>query len=319
MKRGLILAMTAFAAMLLASCQKGQSPSDGETLSLSVALPQETITRSISDGKKVDQLLYEVYCDDLLVQEGEGRKVSELEFKVETKLVRNVEYTILFWAQKSGTSFYDATDLRAIKADYSGLSNEEGRDAFYGHYTLTMKNEALVTETVYLSRPFAQINFGASMDDWSLIQPFLKNTSLRSQVSFTNVPDLFNAADGSVSTSAEAQEKVVLTYSAAPCERDAEAEGYGAEITANSTTYAWVAMNYLFAPKGDSGEITTVTAEFLHDKNTEQKPLRLEVPNVPYRANYKTNIVGDLFSENVTINIEVKPGFTTPDNEKTIK
>ena len=116
------------------------------------------------------------------------------------------------------------------------------------------------------------------------------------------MPDVLNVLDGSVSVSgASVPVDAFFTMSAIP-------SGDDEYITVKGVDYGYVNMNYVLA--SEVGETVSVKAKMESGQSTWETDL---IPNVPVRRNYKTNIVGDLFSEHAVLQIIVVPDFKTPD------
>lgn len=156
---------------------------------------QTTSDSHISDGSKVDVLIYAVYesSDDkdyTLVTDskvakgntisgstfeaGTGQTIVEWEEgSVEKTITLILEsekvYKVAFWAQNSTTNAYNTSDLTAVKVNYKNdngtemLNNDELRDAFCANVDIKTKN---ATKTVTLYRPLAQINVGTTGWDY---------------------------------------------------------------------------------------------------------------------------------------------------------
>ena len=187
---------------------------------------------------------------------------------------------------------------------YAGLANDESRDAFYGSYPNFKAGSN--PETIYLYRPFAQVNFGASPEDWKSASPFVVDdedkVKVKSSMTIAGVPNAFNVKTGDVVNGEVAN--VEFSLNAAPIAEGKYTNNY---ITHNQKDYAWVAMNYILAP--EDGANVNVSAGFVHMKN-ESNPLVKEVPQVPVKQNHRTNILGDVFTEGNTFQIVIVPGFT---------
>lgn len=154
---------------------------------------------SISQGKKVDMLIYAVYeviPNDkinenegkyrLLVQYGlgdrdnceysfgEGQTVLKPAFsegetggveKIMLRLMRGREYAVAFWAQNHETEAFNTSDLRKVEVIYKDAkNNDEFRDAFCK--VEVFRAAAGLSQTVILQRPFAQINVGTTGADY---------------------------------------------------------------------------------------------------------------------------------------------------------
>ena len=309
-----------------ASCQKDMANRKADCkVSFSVEIPNDLATKAqMSDGSTVDELVWEVYSgsSDIPVYEGiintysinsEGKK----QFVLELDLVTNVKYDILCWAQKSDTGYYGTTNLKEVSTNYKVYSytegkyvpapaNDESRDAFYGSFLgfEPKPNGVASNERIELRRPFAQINFGTLKDDWDNAAPFIDGVGLKSKFVLKNVPNKLNVMDGSVSGSTE----VTFDYALCPT---SETEYTNNWISYKTLTYAWIGMNYIFAPK-EKSTINEITGSFVHKGNNDKSALKKYVPNVPFCQNFKTNILGQIFTGGNTFNVIIEPGFETP-------
>ena len=83
------------------------------------------------------------------------------------------------------------------------------------------------------------------------------------------------------------------------------------DLKVGDGAYYWVAMNYLLVPAEQS---TTVTVDATF--TTQIGMVKHKILNVPINKNYRTNIVGDLFTTSSTLKIVVEESFLTPDENK---
>ncbi|MCI2060966.1 MAG: hypothetical protein LKJ87_08965 [Bacteroidales bacterium] len=153
-------------AVLAGACAKEQVGSaDGETVEMTfnVDVPETTITtKGLSDAASVDELRFQLF-----IKEGTGYKmvqdqtvpVTNKKAAVKASLVKQQHYEAAFWAQASGTDFYETTDLRAVKMNIAKVkANEPKMDAFWMNdgFTATVAR----TKTIIMKRALAQVNFG---------------------------------------------------------------------------------------------------------------------------------------------------------------
>lgn len=305
-----IISFAAVLAMVFgaAACQKEVlTKKDGDSkVTFSVAIPDEVSTRSFGDGATVDELRYQVYVGDQVMYEGTEERKGE-NFVVELNLVTGMTYDLLFWAHVSGNEFYNVENLKDVKVNYTDadgkpyVSNDETRDAFYGKYLNFEPTGVATSEKVYLKRPFAQINFGSSPNDWLNAQPFIKDNGLKSQVVMNNVYTSFDVAKGDVTGTPI--NDVTFAYNVSPATQSASEF-----ISYNGENYGWIAMNYVLAPVAGA-DMPEIVASFVHDKNTEDSALEKTVLNVPFKQNYKTNILGEIFTGGNKFTIILEPGF----------
>lgn len=345
MKR--IISIAAAVAMIFgaASCQKDIIPGlDGDCkVTFGVVIPDEVTTKAISDGLTVDELKWEVYDHDnnkKLYSGTVGESVivnNKRQFVLELNLVSNLTYDLLFWAQKSGTYYYDTNNLKKVRAYYNernyndnnsnywhdvkAPSNDETRDAFFGSLKGFETGGNVATEkTVILKRPFVQINFASSPSDWERAKPFIndgdRNTAhhgLETQITLENMYSYFDVYAGDVT--GEANRKITFNYALAPASKDGDSYNNDADnwITYEGAKFGWAAMNYVFAPLNGATS-NSLVAEFVHSKNDkDETALKKTILSVPFKQNYRTNILGEIFTGGNKFTIIVDAAFNNPD------
>ncbi len=295
------LFMGAIAAMLLgtASCSSDMEPemTDG-TVQFKVELPGAIESRAISDGLTANKLAVAVYDSEgkeLTDLSLTGTKVVTMSDKTATvsfKLVKGQTYSFAFWAQANGAPYTFDTASKTINVDYGEGKvdcNNESRDAFYAYKTYEVTGP--VNETIKLTRPFAQLNFGA--DDLAAAAK-AGITPSQSQVVVSKVGTAFNLATGK--TEGE-QENVTFKLAAIPSD----------QLKVQDKTYGWMAMNYFLAPGDDAIISATMTVK------TNKADVVVPATNVPVKKNHRTNIVGSLFTEDANFNIIIDQRFDQPD------
>lgn len=289
------------AAALAVSCQKGDSTQEGASeVTFSVGVPAGVAVKSIGDGSSATELYYAVFDDEGKYLEGLAQEaplvVEDKTAELTLKLVRNFTYTIVFWAQAPGAPYTFDPEEGVVTVDYSGDANDEKRDAFCKVHTFSVPDRATFEETVYLKRPFAQINFGAA--DLDYVTEL--GLDMKSTVVIDGLADTYDILNGVVYGNASTQ--FALTTVPAQC-NPAET------LVVEGKEYGYVSMNYVLAPSGEGSELTTVSATFEYNGADVQ----VNVPNVPYRMNHRTNIIGSFFTDQVKFTIVVDEAFLQPD------
>ena len=284
----------AMVALLLgtAACSSDIEPAmGGDTpVSFSVSLGDNIDSRTISDGTGANQLKFAVFENGTEITAlAQTVAVANKQATINTKLVKGHTYTFVFWAQNSACTAYNTTDMSAITVNYTANCNDESRDAFYKMDSFTV-NEAF-EKTEVLTRPFAQINFLAS-DAAGVVNV----NQYKSKVTVTGVPTTLNTLDGSVAGTTD----VTFDYATIPN-----------ETLAGYESYKYVAMNYILAAtdKEVKNEVVLTVNDGTQDVNT------VTVANCPVQRNYRTNIIGDLFTLDGKFNIIIDPIYNTPDYE----
>ena len=323
----LFLLTAAFASMLFASCQKEEvAPTANETtVTYTVEIPDVQVksadTKAIGDGFNVDELVYEVWKTEVadetdlmnpakatrlyqktapMVRLGDQQRTT-----ISLNLVQDQEYTILFWAQNAAADAYNTevlTNVRysanATAGDY--ISNREDMAAFYGvDYVSDGDPKA---KTVYLKRPFAQLNLGTKNTATDY-----KVTVNTTEVFVENVPMAFNVA---TKTSSENVGKFWFSHGAVPGATNQNGAD-DAKIRVNDQVYEWAAMNYMFATNGgQTAKVTYAIATTLTSTNldgsagaTTDALVTNVVENVPLKENFRTNIVGNLLTSTTDYNV----------------
>lgn len=298
----LFLLIFMVSAFLAVSCQKGdvQNARNAAEVTFSVDVPAGVAVKSIGDGSSATELYYAVFDDEGKYLEGLAQEaplvVEDKTAEITLKLVRNFTYTIVFWAQAPGAPYTFDPEEGVVTVDYSGDANDEKRDAFCKVHTFSVPDRATFEETVYLKRPFAQINFGAA--DLDYVTEL--GLDMKSTVVIDGLADTYDILNGVVYGNASTQ--FALTTVPAQCNPVETLVVEGKE-------YGYVSMNYVLAPSGEGSELATVSATFEYNGADVQ----VNVPNVPYRMNHRTNIIGSFFTDQVKFTIVVDEAFLQPD------
>lgn len=298
-----LLKSIAFAALALVAgaCAKEQVASgDGDTVeaTFNVDVPETTITtKGLSDAAQVNELKFQLFIKD-----GDGYKmvqeqivpVAEKKAVVKATLVKRQSYAAAFWAQTSGTGFYETTDLRAVKMNIANVkANEPTMDAFWGNENSIIAASGMKPRSVKLHRALAQVNFGTVIPTGADALSITK-----SQVVMKGVPTTLNVLLGNDDKAHSGSENITF-------QDNAPISGEKLIIADGGTQYDYVATAYVFAPK--SGNLLTdVSAKVTFNNG---KSTTISAPNVPIHRNYRTNILGNLLSVDGEWNITITEGF----------
>ena len=301
------------AALMTAACQKenfGDATPAGQEVDVTLDLLAPQIgTKSYGDGATAKTVYVHVYQQDdkgnltyiepaaegaSLKTPSQSLTLNGLKATYSTRLVTGQTYTFVFWAQADNAPYTYDTEAKTITVDYaSAAGNDESRDAFY-NVLPNVKIEGAYTASVQLTRPFAQLNFGVTNEDYAAAKAAgLEVTD--AQVKLTNAATSLNLLDGTASGS----EEVTFAAAALPTET----------LSAAGTTYKYVAMDYVLVGKAKTLSDVTLT---LTANDTQSTTPEYSWSNVPLQGNYRTNIVGNLFTSPAEVNITVDPAFDTP-------
>ena len=311
------LAVLALTALAMVSCQKellSPATQEGQEVAVSLDLTTPLMgTKAYADGQSVDVVHVHVYQKDAsgnltYIAPAEQENDPETPSKdvtmssnctatYSTRLVTGQTYTFVFWAEKKDNGHYTYNpETQTVAVSYANATgNDESRDAFYA-VLKDVKITGAYSASVTLKRPFAQINFGVTTED--LDAAALAGVTVNgAAVKLTGIENSINLLYGTVSGSDE----VTFVNTALP----------NATFTVAGKSYNYVAMDYVLVGNG-AKTLSDVTLTLATTENDIVTP-EYTYTSVPLQGNYRTNIVGSLFTSPADINITVNPAFGNPD------
>lgn len=298
--------LAATTLMMAAACSQDELVENGASgnevdVTFTANLEGAASTRAISDGLTVDELIFEVYDEDgnrIDKLRQEGIAVANHAATVNVRLVKGQTYQFVFWAQKSGQTFYTVEDLKNIEVSYTSAANDEERDAFY-HYEGKTHVTGSFSKNITLKRPFAQLNLGTTVEDLAAAET-AGVVITQSNVKVTGaVYTSLSTFDGAVSSPA------TTSFTLAAIPRETEDLIIRDDLNQfENDNYKYLSTNYLLAPA--DGELSTELVFTLVDGNDETINT-LNVTNAPLQRNWRTNIVGDILTGEGTFNIVIDP------------
>ena len=316
MKKIFLLA-SAIVGLFLTSCQQENlEPVAGKgQVTFTIEAPAALQTKAIADGLNVNELIYEVWITgatpnqkDLsnatrLYQARTDMKYDEANTRmyanITLDLVNDQNFTVLFWAQKSGIDVYNTDCLNAVtykpntpEGGYAYAANDNRLDAFYAKAFVS--DGATSTPTVTLRRPFAQVNLCTLISEEAT-----KNYTIaleQSKMTLATVPTTFNVANSEV----DGEMEMSFVYNDVPSDP--------ATITVNGKPYHYAGMNYVFA--GDNITLTYDIKTLLNGNVSVE--VNNTIANVPLQENHRTNIVGNLLTSKNDFEIIVDAAFYEP-------
>lgn len=312
------LAICALAALTFASCQKenagGNMDDQSSVVSINLTSPLMG-TKAFADGNTVNVVHVHVYQHDAngnltyIAPATQGAAIETPSKDVamsagaatySTRLVTGQTYTFVFWAEKNSEENYNSpytydSAHQTITVNYDrATGNDERRDAFYAvlpGVTIT----GAYSQSVELKRPFAQVNFGVTAEDMAAANA-AGITVNKAAVECTNVAKTLNLLTGAVSD--------VVTATFALTNLPSQT------LSAANKTYKYVAMNYVLV----ASTLSDITLTLDATGATSATP-KYTYTNIPLQGNYRTNIVGNLFTSPASINITVDSDFVGDNNK----
>ena len=290
----LFLGLLAGAAMLFTACQDEEVKAvvDGDTtVAITAQLPTGVSTRAYADGKTATKLTYAIYETGQTTPLITGNATFvELKTTVNVRLVNGKTYDMLFWAQADGAPYTFNTATQKVTVDYTApVGQDEKRDAFFKAERLTV--DGTIDKTIQLKRPFAQLNVGAQDFVAAKTAGF---EATQTTVKVDNVYTTLNLLDGTV------EGETSVTYKAAAL----PTEDFPVSLTPAAK---YMSMDYLLV--ADDKALTNVTFTATNGTHNVERLYT----NVPVRRNYRTNIYGNILTEEANFNIEIDSDFDEPD------
>ena len=305
MKR-LFFVVVAAVAMLATSCSKDDTSTvvggEKSTVTFAVAAPELATRAEYGDGYTATHLTWGVYdangnyLENLSAEGlvGVDFPTGSLSTSVKIDLVNGKEYKVIFWAGAEGAPYTVDFETKKMTVNDALVANAEAYDAFYKHQAVSTV-EGPRSETVTLTRPFAQLNIAtadtAKAADGGLVVD-------QTQV-VVNAYKTLDLVDGTVDDEVER----TYTFAAIPANN---ANGYNKTIEVGGKSYDLLSMNYLLV---NTKEVEKVTFTVKQTSNGFTEAFEFE--NVPFQRNYKTNIIGNILTSTLDFEITIDPIFSS--------
>ena len=316
MKKLMLFASALAGLFLAASCQQENlEPVRSNTVTITVEAPGAINTKAIADGTNVNEVHYAVYktnsgedysIDDSGAIDGPlAQGVVEMinnRASIDFDLLRDQNFTVIFWAQVAGADHYTLGDLRTITIDNAVVDgNDETRAAFFARYDFSTYEHQ--DHTVTLRRPFAQLNLLTTLESLTPVQQGqTTGYTIDVQTSEVKVIGLGTAFNTLTGVAPAADETLLYEMAATPAKQGQ------ATLTVGAKDYHYVSMNYLFVPEEE--KLVNIEYSIVTDKGS----IEHEIVAVPVKENYRTNIIGNLFTKETKFEIIVDAEFETPEH-----
>ena len=315
MKKIIIPAISLAALLLTGACSIDERTSGNNgneaMLTLNMGLDGAVHTRAIGDGSGADHLIYAVF-DETGTRIEDIKQVSK-DVKFPTTetitLAKGQTYMIAFWAQNKACNAYDVSDKMVVTIDYEGAtSNDETRDAFFKTVKVTVTGDAELD--VELTRPFAQLNVGIYESDWTAGKDAGIVISTSKAV-VKHAASTLNLIDGTVKNPKD----VTFDFAKIPTENlSVDLNGDG-----TAETFKYLSMNYILPFDETTGESSTILSDLeftFHPESGNNIVLTQGLDAVPVQRNWRTNIIGQILSGDLSLNISIDPGFNGNNNHE---
>ena len=296
------------AVLALIACNKTASvETSGDTVDVHYELNASTLSKAVADGDgeaaNVNRYICEVYTGGTRYM----RKVNTvtagvLQTTFDFKLVKGQTYDLLFWADCAADGgsdlYYNTASLKNVEVLTTQISCTDARDAFFGKDQIAL-GETQITKTVYLKRPFAQLNI-ITTDISDIYASEIPGSFLPDAVTLT-----YQGYTGfDVSTAEVTGSATTISHTCAP---------YASLANASGVTAWTLTMDYVLTTKAT--ESVAISAKDVVDLNWVVKHgtnqiTSMDFNSIPLKRNYRTNITGALLTNTATYTVEILPGWT---------
>ncbi len=279
---------------------------EGQEVTTTFSIGLEDLgTRLAGDSGMIDKVAWGIYDHQadgkgrfLAAHSSAGQGNAPADFdgekaEIKVTLFTGKKYDLVFFGYCSANNAYTIDwDKRELNVNYDDKANLEARDAFFH-----IENEFVAgkNKTFTLTRPFAQLNVGQSMEDFNNMQltdNYIEKSSVTAKAYTT-----MSLIDASVSNLVP----VELTVNNVLNE----------DLEVNSVGYKHIAMNYLLVNQKEV--VNEVAFKFVENGPTYTEFERTYY-NVPLQRNYRTNILGRIISDEFDFEIVIDADFNEPDN-----
>ena len=291
--------------LFVTACSQNEPQQDEALVTFSVGVEDANITRAYSDGTTANQLIYSIFNENgtkvIISKVTENNLTDLLEgHTVTVSLAKGHTYTAVFWAQNSACKAYTISEDMHVTIDYTGLNNDETRDAFFAaSEPFTVNNN--LSQDVILKRPFAQVNVGAYEYDYTYAKENKLNVTL-SSATITDVPSIINLYDGSVSQPVN----VEYTLNNIPT-GDNEKLHVDVNQDGEKEYYRYLSMCYILADP--VGSTHTMSFKFKDIENDKLVGFSEGLENVPAKRNWRTNLVGQILTGPANFLVIIDPTY----------
>ena len=291
--------------LFITACSQNEPQQDEALVTFSVGVEDANITRAYSDGTTANQLIYSIFNENgtkvIISKVTENNLTDLLEgHTVTVSLAKGHTYTAVFWAQNSACKAYTISEDMHVTIDYTGLNNDETRDAFFAaSEPFTVNNN--LSQDVILKRPFAQVNVGAYEYDYTYAKENKLNVTL-SSATITDVPSVINLYDGSVSQPVN----VEYTLNNIPT-GDNEKLHVDVNQDGEKEYYRYLSMCYILADP--VGSTHTMSFKFKDIENDKLVGFSEGLENVPTKRNWRTNLVGQILTGPANFLVIIDPTY----------
>lgn len=328
MNRTALGLMAVAGLMAFSSCTSDvtdeMSQSDNNMAVFTLEMPMALGSRAGSYGDgimaNITKIKYSVFKVD-----GEGDDASYTWMFDETKdytaigygkeilnisLLKNVSYKIAFCAYSIvSPSGFATFNKGVITVDYTkNKVNHVEQDLFVGS-SETFSVNGGHTEEINLSRPFAQVNWGASDVNSPALDDYRDNMTAQVKIAKDMLCSKYDVITGEKTAVESEDDFVELSTFNLNTIPDSSDVAFPVSIPYKS--HSLVAMYFLLVPETAAG---TMKMEF----RGGVQDVDVEVNNAPLQANYRTNIYGDLLTTPGVFDLSLESAFGNTDESGNI-
>lgn len=295
-------------AAAMASCSDSYDelpvaePQTEITASFRISVPTEAGTRADGDEATGQYTLEWTVFDvtdsanpKIFIKDSKTLESLSAEQTLELQLIKEMQYKITFCAYNAGHQSFAHYDEGKVMVNYSAAGSIQlGDDLFIAASDTFKATRDLHEETVTLTRPFAQLNWGASDLEAITVSPYLEGTTACVTVE-SGLYQTLDLLTGEYSDPVDG----AFTFDAFDCSKLPDVEH---DIPMYKEKYRLLASNLLLIGENSA----TIDCKMTFSGNIDAVA---EVKNAPLEKNFRTNIYGGLISDPASLNLSINDYF----------
>lgn len=290
-----------------------------ENVEFRIEIPTELGSRAgfYGEGVRVDidMLIYSLFevqnpgkdSENLECISDYNKAITSINYGIDAvhmHLLKGHTYMVTFFACNSGNDEFVRYSQGSVKVDYSkDMANEKQFDVFVGRSAIFTVHEGY-TEVVRLTRPFAQLNWGAADFQDPSLDKYRERMTAQVKISAGMLYNKFNVATGKVEEPVQKE----TTFPIFNLENCPDANEVAFPVANGDTQYQLLNMHYVLV--GDDGS----TGKIVMQLKGGPKDADISVENAPLVRNCRTNVYGNFFTSHTVVKMEVQSEYNDSDS-----
>lgn len=299
----------ALGALLLTGCSQEETPAcQGEEVKVTFTanVPEGVQSRAEVESPLVNTLVCGIYDENGVKVKDKYDEVGinddKTTFTYTPTLIKGKTYQIVFWAynKQDGKTPYNIDDLTKVSINDTSADMEAFTNATSISVPVVLTAENQGNLSVSLKRPYAKVNLGITKTDWENASVLC--TLNKATLSLTGCPVSYNALTGLASEEILSEALIYTNSSLSDDE----------SLVVNENNYIPLVTGYTFAV----AEQKIACELSLYKEGSDEVFVAYNYQDIDAQENYRSNIVGQLLTGNVTYTVTLDTEEDKKENEE---